>query len=171
MRLKTTRGMTKAVAIAFGLSQLGLPCLMGQDKVMPSAQSGAVASASQESGTTTVMVPQDQVTYQTVYDVEYVQIPTTQLQTQYRTEYRSQTVPVTRVVTEQVPTTQTSDPVQDRIPDPDGTSDADGRRTSFPRRRCRPSTRPSTGPRRTGDADSRGASSHDADADPIQDGI
>src|ERR1700730_6029003 len=89
MRLRTARRMTKAVAIAFGLSQLGLPCLMGQDKVMPSAQSGAVASASQESGTTTVMVPQDQVTYQTVYDVEYDQIPTTQLQTQYRTEYRS----------------------------------------------------------------------------------
>ena len=106
MLLRRIRGVSRAVAIAFGLSQIGLPGLVGEDKVMPSAQSGAVASASQEPGTTTVMVPQDQVTYQTVYDVECVQVPTTQLQTQYKTEYRSQTVPVTRVVTEQVPTTQ-----------------------------------------------------------------
>ncbi len=96
------RRFSAAAAIAFGATQLGLPGLMAQNNVTPSPQ-GAAASASQGG---TVMVPQDQVVYETVYDTEYVQVPTTQMQTQYRTEYRTQTVPVTRVVTEQVPTTQ-----------------------------------------------------------------
>ena len=98
---------------------------LGDDKVSPSAQSSPVQ-------TTTQWVPQDQVVYETVYDVQYVQVPTTQcrrskteyktqtvpvtriveqvpttqMQTQYKTEYKTQTVPVTRTVVEQVPTTQ-----------------------------------------------------------------
>ena len=70
----------------------------------PSAQ-GTVTSASAQPQTTTVLVPQNQVTYETVYDVETVQVPVTTTQTQYRTECRTQTVPVTRTVTEQVPVT------------------------------------------------------------------
>ena len=58
----------------------------------PSAQ-GTVASASAQHQPTTVLVPQNQVTYKTVYDVETVQVPVTTTQTQYRTEYRTQTVP------------------------------------------------------------------------------
>ena len=60
-------------------------------------------SASAAPQATTILVPQNQVTYETVYDVETVQVPVTTTQTQYRTECRTQTVPVTRTVTEQVP--------------------------------------------------------------------
>ena len=102
MVFRKLRGISTSVAIAFGLTQMGLPGVMGQDKVTPSSQ-GAVSSAGQGG---TVMMPQDQVVYETVYDTHYVQVPTTQMQTQCKTEYRTQTVPVTRVVTEQVPTTQ-----------------------------------------------------------------
>ena len=43
---RKARGISTSVAIAFGLTQIGLPGLLAQDKVMPSPQ-GAVASASQ----------------------------------------------------------------------------------------------------------------------------
>ena len=106
MQFRKARGVTTAIAMTFGLSQLGLSGVMAQrGKVTPSSQSGSVAGATQAvGGTTTVLVPQDQVVYETVCDVEYVQVPTTQIQTHYKTEYRSQTVPVTRVPV-QVPVT------------------------------------------------------------------
>jgi hypothetical protein len=55
--------------------------------------------------TTTVLVPQNQVTYETVYSCETVQVPVTTTQTLHRTEYRTHTVPMTRMLTEQVPVT------------------------------------------------------------------
>ena len=62
-------------------------------------------AATAQAQTTTILVPQNQVVYETVYDVETVQVPVTVNQTQYRTECRTQTVPVTRTVVEQVPVT------------------------------------------------------------------
>ena len=143
MMFSKARGVTKAVALTFGLSQLGLPGLMAQDKVMPSAQTPSVASAQ----ATTVMVAQDQVVYETVYDTQYVQVPTTQMQTQYKTEYRTQTVPVTRVVTEQVPTTQMQTTLQDRVQDPDRSGHACRDRAGSHHANADDSTRPSTRPR------------------------
>src|SRR5208283_1955888 len=70
----------------------------------PSTQ-GAVSPANAGSQTTTVMVPQTQVMYETVYDVETVCVPVSTFQTQYRTECRTQTVPVTKTFVEQVPVT------------------------------------------------------------------
>ncbi len=61
----------------------------------PSPQ--AAASPSQA-----VLVPQAQVVYETVNTVECVQVPVTQMQTQYRTEYRNEAVPVTRMISEVV---------------------------------------------------------------------
>jgi len=73
------------------------------DGVQASPQSAVSATAQVQS--TTTLVPQNQVVYETVYDVETVQVPVTVNQTQYRTECRTQTVPVTRTVVEQVPVT------------------------------------------------------------------
>ena len=104
MGFRRIRAISASLAIAFGLIPWGLPGVFAQDKAAPSAQSGSVASAAQ--GTTTVWVPQDQVVYETVYDLECVQVPTTQFETRYNTECQTQTVPVTRTICEQVPTTQ-----------------------------------------------------------------
>ena len=53
----------------------------------PSAQGAASAAPA-------VLVPQAQVVYETVNSVQCVQVPVTQMQTQYRTEYRNENVPV-----------------------------------------------------------------------------
>ena len=73
------RRLWTSVAIAFGLTQVGLPVVMAQGKVMPASQ-GAVATSSQGR---TIMVPRDEVVYETVYDTQCVQVPTTQMQVQY----------------------------------------------------------------------------------------
>jgi hypothetical protein len=54
------------------------------------------------SAQSTTAAPQSQVAYQTVNTVECVQVPVTQMQTQYRTECRTVDVPVTRMVSEVV---------------------------------------------------------------------
>ena len=106
MRIRMGWFATATVAVAACLGGLGLA--KAQTPVTPSSQlatsqaGGSVASAT----ATTTMVPQDQIFYETVFDTEFIQVPTTQMQTQYRTQYKTQSVPVTRVVTEQVPTTQ-----------------------------------------------------------------
>ena len=107
--MRTNRRILRQV-VAVGLS---ISLILGQttraaDDVTPSAQSHSPVTASSQAApaaTTTVLVPQNQVTYETVYDVQYVQVPVTVNQTQYKTEYRTQTVPVTRTVVENVPVT------------------------------------------------------------------
>ncbi len=107
---RSLRGPTFAFCglMALGLQGLG-QARAAEDpaaspQVTPSAQR-AVLSANAGNRTTTVMVPQTQVIYETVYDVETVCVPVTTTQTQYRTEYRTLTVPITRTWVEQVPVT------------------------------------------------------------------
>ena len=77
MMFRKTRGITAAVTITFGLSQLGIPGVMGQEQGHPFGSSPDATGTAQ--ATTTTMVPQDQVVYETVYDTRYVQVPTTQM--------------------------------------------------------------------------------------------
>jgi hypothetical protein len=82
--LRKGRRIWTSVAVAFGLTELGLPVVIAQGEVMPAPQ-GAVATSSQGG---TIMVPRDEVVYETVYDTQCVQVPTTQMQTQYKTQKR-----------------------------------------------------------------------------------
>src|SRR4051812_14946235 len=63
----------------------------------PSPQAAASAPSTAAGGF------HDEVVYETVYDLETIQVPVTTNETRYRTEYRTQTVPLTRTVTEQIP--------------------------------------------------------------------
>src|SRR5262245_2234373 len=57
---------------------------------------GATAAPAASACTTTVCVPRQETTYQTVCETVIDQVPVTQLQARYRTEYRTEQVPVLR---------------------------------------------------------------------------
>ena len=106
MRLqRSVQSMVVAGILLVGAGLSGRGLAWGQAAATRSRLGRGAASA--QGGSTTVLVPQTQVVYQTVQSTECVQVPVTQMQTLYRTEYRTETVPVTRMVPETVNETRT----------------------------------------------------------------
>src|SRR5262249_35214064 len=78
-------------------------CLAWEEAAKAASQpTGVTPSTQGAGGTTTVLVPQCQVVYETVQSLECVRVPVTHMQTHYRTECRTESVPVTRMIPEVV---------------------------------------------------------------------
>ncbi len=102
-RLKSNRLVVILGSLATGVGLTG--GASAWEALEAPSQQATVAAPSVQGGPsaqTTTAAPQSQVAYQTVNTVECVQVPVTQMQTQYRTECRTVDVPVTRMVSEVV---------------------------------------------------------------------
>src|SRR4051812_17178424 len=109
MRLLSLIGTSVCSGVLVATLGMAGNILAREQAVQPVAQSagGAATGQGAAGGSTTVLVPQSQVVYETVQSVECVQVPVTHMQTHYRTEYRTEAVPVTRMVPEVVNETRT----------------------------------------------------------------
>ena len=88
-RSRLRRASLLVIGLLVGVSPAWAQTPQATPQVGASAQ-GAVASAIAEAQATTILVPQTQVTYQTVYDVECTQVPVTVNATRYKSELRTE---------------------------------------------------------------------------------
>src|SRR3954467_13544742 len=107
MRVLRLVGITVTSGILAAGVGMASQSLAWEQDALPASQSAGVAASAQGAGSTTVLVPQSQLVYETVQSVECVQVPVTHMQTLYRQEVRTETVPVTRMIPEQVNETRT----------------------------------------------------------------